>query len=258
MAASSADAAAAALAVARFARPGDVVGVGSGALAAPLLAALVQGCPTARVVAGGDVAAAEAAVAGVPRAPPGAPLDVSFLCADEIDAADLAFVTGRSSGGGSQPQLARLAALAAPPPARGVVALVPHPDRVVPRLAGDIPVLVDLAAWEEAGDALDDLFIGDAEIWRRPRDPADDDAGPRGGSTPHADDDATLLDIVFGDEPLCLDGDAGVSYRAVVDAICAVPGVRATGLAWAAAAVVVGGGADGGPAVLDRGAVVER
>lgn len=37
--------------------------------------------------------------------------------------------------------------------------------QAVDRLGRDLPVLVDNEMWEEVGEALDDVFIGDAEIW---------------------------------------------------------------------------------------------
>ena len=40
--------------------------------------------------------------------------------------------------------------------------------QVVRRLQGDLPVWVRGDAWETAGEELDDIFIGDAEIWCDP------------------------------------------------------------------------------------------
>lgn len=33
------------------------------------------------------------------------------------------------------------------------------------QLRGVLPVVVDADVWEDAGEALDDIFIPDAEIW---------------------------------------------------------------------------------------------
>lgn len=33
------------------------------------------------------------------------------------------------------------------------------------RLRGVLPVVVDADVWEDAGEALDDTFIPDAEVW---------------------------------------------------------------------------------------------
>lgn len=48
--------------------------------------------------------------------------------------------------------------------------LVPRPPlppaaQVVPRLVGSLPVVIDAGNWEEPAEALDDVFLGDAEIW---------------------------------------------------------------------------------------------
>jgi hypothetical protein len=37
--------------------------------------------------------------------------------------------------------------------------------QVCSRLNGVVPVLVEDATWEETAEQLDDIFIGDAEIW---------------------------------------------------------------------------------------------
>lgn len=36
------------------------------------------------------------------------------------------------------------------------------------QLRGVLPVVVDADIWEDAGEALDDIFIPDAEIWYSP------------------------------------------------------------------------------------------
>jgi ribose 5-phosphate isomerase A len=37
--------------------------------------------------------------------------------------------------------------------------------QVVPRLNASLPVFIDAASWEESAEELDDVFLGDAEIW---------------------------------------------------------------------------------------------
>ncbi len=37
--------------------------------------------------------------------------------------------------------------------------------QVVPQLQGNVPVLVDGKTWEDTAEELDDLLLGDAEIW---------------------------------------------------------------------------------------------
>lgn len=37
--------------------------------------------------------------------------------------------------------------------------------QVVDRLQGDVPVLVSGKTWEDTAEELDDLLLGDAEVW---------------------------------------------------------------------------------------------
>lgn len=37
--------------------------------------------------------------------------------------------------------------------------------QVVPRLCASLPVFINSATWEETAEELDDIFLGDAEIW---------------------------------------------------------------------------------------------
>lgn len=40
------------------------------------------------------------------------------------------------------------------------------PRQLVPRLSGSLPVWIDgEGGWEDVAEALDDIFLGDAEIW---------------------------------------------------------------------------------------------
>ena len=39
----------------------------------------------------------------------------------------------------------------------------------VDKIGGSIPIVVDAEDWEEHAEELDDLFLGDAEVWRRAR-----------------------------------------------------------------------------------------
>ncbi len=40
--------------------------------------------------------------------------------------------------------------------------------QVVPRLAGSLPVWLEEDGWEESAEELDDIFLGDAELWQVP------------------------------------------------------------------------------------------
>ncbi|KAM1319512.1 hypothetical protein TB2_004406 [Malus domestica] len=60
---------------------------------------------------------------------------------------------------------------------------------------GSIPVLVNPLNWLQAAEEIDDLFLGDAEVWRRPSVGL---AGPNGGDFPLVTNEGhNVLDIIF-------------------------------------------------------------
>ncbi|TXG48228.1 hypothetical protein EZV62_027522 [Acer yangbiense] len=62
-------------------------------------------------------------------------------------------------------------------------------------LDGSIPVLVQSLNWMEAAEQIDDLFIGDAEVWRRP---SIGHADPLGGNFPLVTKEGYhVLDVIF-------------------------------------------------------------
>ena len=68
-------------------------------------------------------------------------------------------------------------------------------------LGGKVPVAMryeDKDLFEELAEELDDVFLGDAEVWRRG---AELDANPRGGKNPYVSPDGkyTIIDLVFND-----------------------------------------------------------
>ncbi|KAK9267407.1 hypothetical protein L1049_009832 [Liquidambar formosana] len=62
-------------------------------------------------------------------------------------------------------------------------------------LDGSIPVLVQSLNWLETAEEIDDLFLGDAEVWRRP---SIGHAGPLGGDFPLVTREGhNVLDLIF-------------------------------------------------------------
>ncbi|KAH0696796.1 hypothetical protein KY290_014213 [Solanum tuberosum] len=60
---------------------------------------------------------------------------------------------------------------------------------------GSIPVLIKSVNWLEIAEEIDDLFLGDAEVWRRP---AIGYAGPLGGDFPLITKEGhNILDVIF-------------------------------------------------------------
>lgn len=118
-------------------------------------------------------------------------------------------------------------------------------------LGGAVPLAMrfaDKAAFEEDAEELDDLFLGDAEVWRRG---AELDANPRGGKNPYVSPDGrhTIVDLKFND-PLAKppsrwrDGFVLLGERASAAKIAAelatLDGVLAHGLVLGASVAYVG------------------
>lgn len=60
---------------------------------------------------------------------------------------------------------------------------------------GSIPVLVQALNWMETAEEIDDLFLGDAEVWRRS---SIGQAGPTGGDFPFITREGhNVLDVIF-------------------------------------------------------------
>lgn len=175
-------------------------------------------------IAACDAAAHEAAYRGVPLLPleDECEIDVLIEEADQIDLEANAFIKGLKSQP-QQPQLLQLRAVAKR--AKKLVVLADS-GTVVPRLCGSMPVVVDGEDWESPAEEIDDLFLGDAEIWRRPMFGT---ANPRGGDNPYVSPDGhNIVDIRFYETLKLLGEDA--PYVDIAAEIDNVAGVKAHGL----------------------------
>eukprot|EP00793_Prasinoderma_coloniale_P003950 PRCOL_00006791-RA len=214
-----------------------VVGLGSGPVAKLVTEALSlrlrdsgDDLAALTAVAAGADAGAYAARVGLPMARElEAPaLDVMFVEADSLQPDPLGFVKGRHVQGlkaGAWDVMGKEKELAAG--AKLTVALVYDAD--VSPLRGSVPVEVAASEWEEVAEELDDLFIGDAEVWRRSVRGLTD---PRGGSEPYVTPRGNyVLDLLFeergGEGPGTLPCH---NVDAIVRDIESVPGVVAHGL----------------------------
>ena len=249
--------AAAAWAVDTYCRSGMTVGLGTGPLAALAIEHLgrrltegslqgVVGVPTS------TVAATEAAFCGVPLTTLEAARTVDVLIedADRVDKAEgtLPFLKGL----GRQPQPDLVTARAVADAALLCVVLVPAGGVSAAGLGDTVPVALWADDWEEAGEELDDLLLGDAQLWRRPT--AGVAASPMGGENPFVSAEGhTLVDVVFEDGEFRLDGDP-VSPGELSAALDEVDGVLAHGLFGGASAAIVaadeGGDDDAAPETL--------
>lgn len=62
-------------------------------------------------------------------------------------------------------------------------------------LQGALPVHIKREDWLETAEEIDDLFLGDAEVWRRP---SSGEAGPMGGDSPLVTENSHyVLDVLF-------------------------------------------------------------
>ena len=193
----------------RHVSSGARVGIGAGPMVSLVLAEIhdrladsrlddVQAVPT------GTLTAKEAAVAGVPvtsleNVPA---VDVCVLQADEAvtyrseKSPGIAAIVGREQRP-VQPDLILTRKVIRK--SVKVVLLVPALGDPVP-LGGSVPVAIvgGQSEWEECAEELDDIFLGDADVWRRG---AEVEANPRGGKTPYlsADGVHTIVDLRFND-----------------------------------------------------------
>ncbi|KAF8071139.1 RPI4 [Scenedesmus sp. PABB004] len=239
------------MAVDQFVTSNSVIALGSGELVnlaiAHLGSCLLAGkLENVTVVPACTTAAHEAAFHGVPLTTLEEARRVSLLLdqADQYDEAANAALKGIRAEP-QQPELPRLRqAIGA---AERVVLLAEAQD-VVPRLGASLPVFIEAADWEEPAEALDDLFLGDAEIWRRP---ASGVANPRGGDNPYVSPEGHhIVDVRFYEGMRLLGEEA--SYGAIAAEVERIDGVVATGLLLGIAAAAVVADAKGGARVVQH------
>ncbi|PNH06731.1 Ribose-5-phosphate isomerase A [Tetrabaena socialis] len=258
----------------RFVPNGTVLGLGPGDMSTMVIQEVgrrlasgslkgVSGVPAC------DVAAHEAAFHGVPLLPESSAAQVLVADADMLDADANAALLG-CTWVPRQPDIPRLLAVAAQAPR---LVLLTDSSRVVKRLNGALPVWLDAEGWEESAEelvgvggeggrrvtqgqgaqkpvAVDDIFLGDAELWRRPSS-VEDEQDPRGGDYPYVSASGhSIVDIRFY-EGLKLYGE-DEPYGKIVEEMAGVVGLVAHGLVIGrAAAAVVARPGDQGPQVIE-------
>ncbi|GLI65575.1 hypothetical protein VaNZ11_009147 [Volvox africanus] len=200
-----------------------------------------------------DVAAHEAAFHGVPLVPESrlAEATVVIADADQLDAKVNAALVGCAC----EPQqldIPRFIAALTPGSSGGApkLVLLTESSRVVGRLGGVLPVWLGADGWEEPAEELDDIFLGDAELWRRSS--SGQPENPRGGDHPYISlQGHTIVDVRFY-EGLKLYGE-DEPYDKIAEEIQKISGVVAHGLliGKAAAAVVARPGEEGGSHLVE-------
>ncbi|TVU44730.1 hypothetical protein EJB05_04182 [Eragrostis curvula] len=215
---------AAKLTVDRFVKSGMVVGLGSGpasALAIQYLGArLRRGSLTGIVgITSSVLSASEADMAGmqVSSYQEGTKIDFAFTDADVIEEGTLAAVIGRRKIENGESSFTVDKAMLK---SAGKLAFIVGTDKYVTGIEGSIPVLVKTVRkssgtseqfvlsnvhkernrsfqgnWIDTAEEIDDLFLGDAEVWRRP---SFGTAGPLGGDHPLVTKEGHhMLDVIF-------------------------------------------------------------
>ncbi|KAK0578482.1 hypothetical protein LWI29_011129 [Acer saccharum] len=138
--------------------------------------------------------ASEAATAGIPlldQYQDTSQIDFAFDDADIIEEGTLIAVIGRRRSRGNESIIQEKSILKA---ANELVFMISK-NQYQSVLDGSIPVLVQSLNWMEAAEQIDDLFIGDAEVWRRP---SIGHADPLGGNFPLVTMEGYhVLDVIF-------------------------------------------------------------
>ncbi|XP_058071652.1 probable ribose-5-phosphate isomerase 4, chloroplastic [Magnolia sinica] len=177
---------------------GTVVGLGSGRASGMVIQYLGQqlrkgalknivGIPTS------ISSASEAAKAGIPleHYPDSPQIDFAVNDADIIEEGTLTAVIGGQKLQGGESLLQEMSIIKA----AGRLAFIVTEMQYKRDLEGSIPVLVQSDNWMETAEEIDDLFLGDAEVWRRPTIGL---AGPMGGEFPLVTREGhNVLDLIF-------------------------------------------------------------
>ncbi|KAL6198559.1 hypothetical protein ACLB2K_028348 [Fragaria x ananassa] len=137
--------------------------------------------------------ASEAAKAGIPLGhyEDSSQIDFAFDDADIIEERTLIAVIGRTRSQGEESIIQEKTILNA---ANKLVFIV-RENQYKSGMDGSIPVLVNPVNWMETAEEIDDLFLGDAELWRRPSVGL---AGPHGGQFPLVTREGhNIIDVIF-------------------------------------------------------------
>ncbi|KAI7999741.1 hypothetical protein LOK49_LG09G02540 [Camellia lanceoleosa] len=181
-----------------FIKSGMVVGLGSGLASCMAIQYLGR---QLRVGAIKDIvgistsvgSASEAAKAGIPldHYQDTSQIDFAFNDADIIEERTLISVIGRQRLQGEESIIQEKNILNA---AEKLVFIVTE-KQYKSGLEGSIPVLIKSFNWMETAEEIEDLFLGDAEVWRRP---SIGHAGPTGGDFPLITREGhNVLDVIF-------------------------------------------------------------
>ncbi|XP_021912345.1 probable ribose-5-phosphate isomerase 4, chloroplastic, partial [Carica papaya] len=137
--------------------------------------------------------ASEAAKAGIPLGhyQDTSEIDFAFDDADVIEEGTLLAIIGRQISQAEESILQEKSILNA---ANQLVFMIME-NQYKGGLDGSIPILIQSLNWMETAEEIDDLFLGDAEVWRRS---SMGQAGPLGGDFPVVTREGhNILDVIF-------------------------------------------------------------
>jgi len=247
-----------------YVQDGTTVGVGTGPVVTMVIEELGARLKDGKLkgikcVTAGQVSASECAFQGLPMAylSDGAAVDVVVeeVAQVDIEQPGMPFVPWCADiecNTASQPQLVTTRKLLRTGAKRIIIADSVRKVRA-DRLEGALPVVIacgeDGSAWEETAEELDDIFLGDADLWRRPANAEEaEDTDPRGGKNPLvAADGTTVVDIRFYGPFRMYEEEK--DYAEIAKEIESVPGVVAHGLMLGVTDVLLVPG-EGGDAVV--------
>ncbi|XP_062016250.1 probable ribose-5-phosphate isomerase 4, chloroplastic isoform X2 [Rosa rugosa] len=181
-----------------YIKSGMVIGLGSGIASGMAMQyiGLQLGAGALKDIVGiptSVASASEAAKAGIPLGhyEDSSQIDFAFDDADIIEERTLIAVIGRTRSQGEESIIQEKTILNA---ANKVVFIV-RENQYKCGMDGSIPVLVNPLNWMETAEEIDDLFLGDAEVWRRPSVGL---AGPHGGPFPLVTREGhNVIDVIF-------------------------------------------------------------
>ncbi|CAN4081926.1 unnamed protein product [Withania somnifera] len=181
-----------------YVKSGMVVGLGSGHASALAIQYLGQQLRSGAIkhVTGIPTcvgSATEAAKAGIPleQYDDSFKIDLAFDEADIMEEETLSAIVGRRKLQGDDSIIKDKTILEA---ADQLIFIVKE-KQLKGSVEGSIPVLIKSVNWLETAEEIDDLFLGDAEVWRRP---AIGYAGPLGGDFPLITKEGhNILDVIF-------------------------------------------------------------
>ncbi|RZB64483.1 putative ribose-5-phosphate isomerase 4, chloroplastic isoform C [Glycine soja] len=137
--------------------------------------------------------ASEAAKAGIPldTYQGSSQIDFAFDDADVIEEGTLVAIIGRRKLQGGESIIQEKSIINS---ANKCVFIIEE-NQYKGGLEGSIPVLIQSLNWMTIAEEIDDMFLGDAEVWRRP---SIGQAGPLGGDFPVVTKEGhNILDVIF-------------------------------------------------------------